>query len=672
MHKVNDTVQSQPYPLGATLDAYGCNFSIYAPGNPAIRLALFDEQGHYDTYPLDDEYAGIRSTYIPAIRAGQKYGYLIKQPEQKKWQYISDPYAKSLDGPLSYTPPFTIKSSFQLPKCVVIDDRFDWQMTSPPHIPREKTVLFETHVKGLTQQHPDIPPKLRGKYLGLIHPAMMAFYQKQHIQTLQLLPIAACMHEPHLLETQQVNYWGYNPYLFMVPDPRYAINDPVTELKTVIRTLHKAGIEVILDVVYNHTAEGGADGPLFNLRGLDPKYYITNNNSYANFTGCGNTVDLAYQPSLNLVMDTLRYWVSEYHIDGFRFDLAATLGRSGETFSPNAPFFKAVAQDPVLKQIKLIAEPWDIGPNGYQVGNFPFGWNETNDKLRDISRSFWRGDQGYLKEFATRIMGSRDLYSAANWPFKLTVNYITYHDGFTLQDLVSYKHKHNEANGEQNRDGHGDNRSENYGIEGPTQDAEINNVRMQQKRNFMATVLFSFGIPHLLTADLLSHTQQGNNNAYCQDNEISWLKWQLDKNEQQFQNWLGKLVTAREKYMVPFIQAFSGDSRNSNRVFWRKEDGSLMTQDDWNQLNRVSLYLGIEDTGDEILYLINRTKESILFTLPEGQRVWQVLFDTASFEMMSTTDKNKRSQPAMSFAILYCSSQDSTSQNRSFQQTTLS
>ncbi|MDW6094443.1 glycogen debranching protein GlgX [Vibrio rhizosphaerae] len=663
MHEVNDDVRSQPYPLGATLDTDGCNFAIYAPGNPAIRLALFDEQGHYESYPLDGEYAGIRFTYLPAIRAGQKYGYLLKLPNQKKWQYIADPYAKSLDGILHYDPPFTIKSSFELAKCLVVDDRFDWQGTTRPNIPREKTVLFETHVKGLTQQHPDIPSKLRGKYLGLIHPEMMAFYDQQHIKTLQLLPIAACMHESHLLETQQVNYWGYNPYLFMVPDPRYAIDDPVTELKTVIRTLHQAGIEVILDVVYNHTAEGGADGPVFNLKGLDPKYYITHENDYANFTGCGNTVDLAYQPSLNLVMDTLRYWVSEYHIDGFRFDLAATLGRSGETFSPDAAFFKAVAQDPVLKQTKLIAEPWDIGPNGYQVGNFPFGWNETNDKLRDISRSFWRGDQGYLKEFATRIMGSRDLYSAANWPFKLTVNYITYHDGFTLQDLVSYKHKHNEANGEQNRDGHGDNRSDNYGVEGPTKDAEINKCRMQQKRNFMVTVLFSFGIPHLLTADLLSHTQQGNNNAYCQDNEISWLQWQLGADEQQFQQWLGKLVVAREQYMVPFIQAFSGDSRNSNRVFWRKVDGSLMTQDDWNQLNSVSLHLGIGDSGDEILYLINRTKAPARFSLPEGHQTWQVLCDTASFDIQSTTTSRERLQPAMSFAILYCASKDCPSQD---------
>ncbi|WP_241908225.1 alpha-amylase family glycosyl hydrolase, partial [Vibrio sp. 10N.261.52.A1] len=409
----------------------------------------------FTTYKLDNEYADIRYVFIEGIKAGQKYGFIAETANGPI--LLSDPYAKAISEPLHYTTPYSNEKSFTMAKCVVVDDTFDWQGVEKPRISREETVLFETHVKGLSQLHPEVASNIKGRYLGLVSPEMLAFYKQQNINSLQLLPIAACMHEPHLLDMDKVNYWGYNPYLFMVPDPRYAEKDAVTELKTAIRELHRNGIEVILDVVYNHTAEGGEGGTTFNLKALDSRTYIKHGCHYANFTGCGNTVDLTHQPALNLVMDTLRYWVSEFQVDGFRFDLAATLGREGDNYNPEAAFFKAVAQDPVLKETKLIAEPWDIGPNGYQVGNFPFGWNECNDKLRDITRSFWRGDQGYLKEFATRLMGSRDIYSAAHWPYKLTVNYITYHDGFTMQDLVSYKHKHNEENGENNRDGHGDN-----------------------------------------------------------------------------------------------------------------------------------------------------------------------------------------------------------------------
>ncbi len=485
---------------------------------------------------------------------------------------------------------------------------------------------------------------------------MIEFYKSQEINTIQLLPIAACMHEPHLLNMGKVNYWGYNPYVFMAPDPRYASADAVTELKTVVRELHRHGIEVILDVVYNHTAEAGQDGPVFNLKALDESYYLKHGEHFDNYTGCGNTVDLAYQPSLNLVMDTLRHWVSEYHIDGFRFDLAATLGRNGDNFNPDAAFFKAVAQDPVLKGVKLIAEPWDIGPNGYQVGNFPFGWNECNDRLRDITRSFWRGDQGYLKEFATRIMGSRDLYSAANWPYKLTVNYITYHDGFTLQDLVSYKHKHNEANGEKNRDGHGDNRSDNYGVEGETDKASVIEIREKQKRNFMASLLFAFGIPHILTADILSHSQGGNNNAYCQDNEISWLNWESDGRVSAFKNWLAEMVKARQEYMVPFIRAFSGEDRNSNRIFWRRVDGTMMEHDDWNRLSSVALHLGIDKQGSEMVYCINQTNAPARFSLPyENNQSWTMICNTDDHKLHQPINKNQVLIAPLSMAIYHYS-----------------
>ncbi|MGR5451675.1 glycogen debranching protein GlgX [Vibrio sp. PNB22_3_1] len=618
---------SRPYPLGATLNKDGCNFAIHAPSTKDIQLALFSDNGSYSLHDLPGDDAGIRHTFIPDIQTGQEYGYVVSHHDEQL--LISDPYAKSINKALHYHPPFSPAKSFDMPKCVVIDDSFDWQETEHPRIPREEMVLFETHVKGLTQQHPEVLEATKGRYLGLASSEMLAFYKQQNINTLQLLPVAACMHEPHLLKMDKVNYWGYNPYLFMVPDPRYAENDAVTELKTTIRELHKHGIEVILDVVYNHTAEGG-DGPTtFNLKALDPHFYIKHGQHFANFTGCGNTVDLTYQPALNLVMDTLRYWVSEFKVDGFRFDLAATLGRQGDDYNPDAAFFKAVAQDPVLRETKLIAEPWDIGPNGYQVGNFPFGWNECNDKLRDIARSFWRGDQGYLKEFATRLMGSRDIYSAANWPYKLTVNYITYHDGFTLQDLVSYKQKHNEANGEQNRDGHGDNRSENYGVEGESENLIIIATREKQKRNLMASLLFAFGIPHILTADLLSHTQRGNNNAYCQDNDISWLDWSKSERKHHFMAWMSQMVANRNQYMVPFIRAFSGEHRNNNRIFWHRTDGSLMEHDDWNRLSSVALHLGIGKKGQELVYLINQTNAPARFKLPSDRaQEWVTICNT--------------------------------------------
>ncbi|NVD08529.1 glycogen debranching protein GlgX [Vibrio sp. JPW-9-11-11] len=642
---------SRPYPLGATPDSKGCNFSIYAPQAQEIQLALFESNGEFKTYPLQGEYAGIKFTYLEKVKAGQRYGYITQV--KGKAHFISDPYAKALDKPLDYQLPFSAEKSFQLAKCVVVDDSFDWQGVSKPNRPREEMVLFETHVKGVTKLNPNVSPSHQGCYLGLISSEMLAFYKQQNINTLQLLPIAACMHEPHLLKMNKVNYWGYNPYLFMVPDPRYAEKNAVKELKTTIRELHRHGIEVILDVVYNHTAEGGADGPLFNLRALDKRFYIKHGEHYANYTGCGNTVDLAYQPALNLVMDTLRYWATEYQVDGFRFDLAATLGRQGEHFSPDAGFFKAVAQDPVLQQVKLIAEPWDIGPNGYQVGNFPFGWNECNDRLRDITRSFWRGDQGYLKEFATRLMGSRDLYSAANWPYKLTVNYITYHDGFCMQDLVSFKHKHNEANGEQNRDGHGDNRSDNYGVEGETDNPLIIEKREKQKRNFMASLLFAFGIPHILTADVLSQSQQGNNNAYCQDNEVSWLNWQTSDTKQRFKAWLADMVQARQQYMLPFIRAFSGKKRNQNRIFWRRIDGSFMEHDDWNQLSSVALHLGIGESGDELFYCINQTNAPARFTLPESNNSWTMICNTDSHDLHQTIDQKQVLVARASLAIFF-------------------
>ncbi|MGL6312280.1 glycogen debranching protein GlgX [Vibrio sp. WXL103] len=644
--------RTKPITLGAALDGSGCQFAIHAPNQPFLKLALFSDGNNYQTFPLESDCRGIQSVYIEGVKAGQRYGYIGRV--EGKPHFISDPYAKALDGPVLYPRPFDSTNSFSLPKCIVINDDFDWQGTDHPYIPREETILFETHTKGVSKLNPLVAADEQGTYLGLINEDMLAFYRAQNINTIQLLPIAACLDEPHLEPLQKVNYWGYNPYVFMAPDPRFAREDAVTELKTAVRELHRNGIEVILDVVYNHTAEGGDGGCVLNLKALDPRYYLMHNGHFTNYTGCGNTVDMDYQPSLNLVMDTLRYWVTEYKIDGFRFDLAATLGRNGDQFNPNAAFFRAVAQDPVLSKIKLIAEPWDIGPNGYQVGQFPLGWNECNDKLRDITRSFWRGDHGYLKEFATRLMGSRDLYSASTWPYNLTVNYITYHDGFTMQDLVSYKHKHNEANGEHNRDGHGDNRSENYGIEGPTDNHTINELREKQKRNFMTSLLFSFGIPHILTADVLSHSQQGNNNAYCQDNPISWLDWRLDERKKAFKDWLAEMIAARQKYMVPFIQAFSGHNRNQNRVYWRRVNGGEMSHDDWNQLRSVSMHMGIGQDGDELFYCINQTNAPARFALPKDRKQeWQMICNTDSHELHRSVDQSQVLVEPCSIAIFH-------------------
>ncbi|MDB1125682.1 glycogen debranching protein GlgX [Vibrio algarum] len=645
--------RSRPHPLGATLDSNGCNFSIHAPNCPDISLALFASDDEYELFPLINEYAGIRHIYIPEVKAGQKYGYAITTLDGESL-LLSDPYARSLDKPLHYATPYSSEKSWGMSKCVVIDPAFDWQGIKPPRIPREETVLFETHVKGVSKLNQDLNDSKRGRYLGLSSRSMLDFYKKQNITTLQLLPVAACMHEEHLLNMGKVNYWGYNPYLFMVPDPRYANDDAVIELKTAIRELHRNGIEVILDVVYNHTAEGGEGGVVFNLKALDPRNYIKHGPHYANFTGCGNTTDLMHQPMLNLVMDSMRYWVEEFHVDGFRFDLAATLGRNGDSFNYHSPFFKSVAQDPVLRDVKLIAEPWDIGPNGYQVGGFPDGWNECNDKFRDITRSFWRGDEGYLKEFATRIMGSRDLYSASRWPQKLTINYITYHDGFTLQDLVSYRHKHNDANGEHNHDGHGDNRSDNYGVEGDTDNMMIKAVREKQKRNFIASLLFAFGIPHIMTADVLSHSQNGNNNAYCQDSPLSWINWRSCNRIDLFKEWISDMLAARQQYMVPFVRAFSGEQRNQNRVGWRRADGEHMEHDDWNSLNSVALHLGIEQDGDELIYLINQSTAPARFKLPNNyDQNWFTICDTSMDKVVHSKVNNDVLMAPMSLAILH-------------------
>lgn len=623
-----NTHHAFPHPLGATLTSHGCNFSVHHTSQYPVSLIIFNDDGTYHEYPFTEEYGSIKYTFIEGITENTIYGFQILQ--KNKALLLLDPYAKALKNPPHYQVPYTEEQSWELAQCVVVNDNFDWQETKKPSISRSETILLETHVKGFTLLNSKVSEEVRGTYLGLADPATINHLKQQGITTVQLLPVAACMHEPHLLEMDMVNYWGYNPISFMAPDPRYAHQDAVTEFKTAVRELHKNNIEVILDVVYNHTAEGGNGGTTFNLKGLDQDYYLHHHGNYTNYTGCGNTLDITHQPSLNLVMDTLRYWVEHYHIDGFRFDLAATLGREYDQFNPNNAFFKAVAQDPILQKVKLIAEPWDIGPNGYQVGQFPDGWNECSDKFRDTIKSFWRGEQNYLKSVATRLMGSRDLVSASRWPHKLPVNYISYHDGFTLQDLVSYKERHNYANGEENRDGHGDNRSDNYGIEGVTDNPRIIALREKQKRNMMTTLLFSFGIPHLLAADACSHTQQGNNNAYCQDSDISWVKWDLDKTAQEFSIWLAAMNHARQTHMVPIINAFSGTKRSQQKVEWYTPEGNNMTHSDWHGAESLCLHLNIYDGEKELLILINQSNVPTRFELPKPTKHsrWSLICNT--------------------------------------------
>lgn len=642
---------STPYPLGAKLDKQGCNFSIYAPQCATLKLVLFNPDQTHSTHVIDNVYRGIHHIYIEGIQAGQRYGYLSIVNDEE--MILLDPYARALDKAPHYSAPYTAAQSWDFCKAVVTESNFDWQGITKPAIALNQTILFETHVKGFTRLNPQIPEQLQGTYQGLAAPATIAFLKSQGITSVQLMPVAACMHEPHLLEMSKVNYWGYSPLLFMAPDPRYAKQDAVAELKTAIRELHRNGIEVILDVVYNHTAEGGEQGPIFNLKALDEAYYLKTETGFCNYDGCGNSIDMTHQASLSLVMDSLRHWASEYQVDGFRFDLAATLGRNRDRFNTAAGFFQAVAQDPILQQCKLIAEPWDIGPDGYQLGHFPDGWNECNDKYRDTIRSFWRGDQGYLKEFATRIMGSRDLFSAGRWPQKLTVNYITYHDGYTLQDLVSYEQKHNAANGENNRDGHGDNRSYNCGIEGSSADSAVIATREKQKRNFIATLLFSFGIPHLLAADALSHTQGGNNNAYCQDNEISWINWQTDSTKTAFQIWQSAMIAARKQWMLPFIEAFSGQHRHRHRIQWLCYDGQMMTPKDWHEGASVALHLGLDQEGDELLLLFNQDKDATHFVIPDdNDQTWYRFCDTNHDRLSTSAVAADYYLPPLSMAIL--------------------
>ena len=634
------------FPLGAELTDTGCNFSIYS-NSCRIWLLLFDQDNVEITrFKLIEKRGKFWSTFIQGVKAGQNYGYLVEStnPDIHN-KLLIDPYAKALNQALVWRPEMALADNHRwIAKSVVIDEEFDWQGINKPKLKDSDVILYELHVKGFTWLNPLVPCELRGTYLGLSHPSVIEYLKALGVSCVQIMPVASFMAEPRLMDLALTNYWGYNPINFFAPDPRYAINDAVVEFKTMVRQFHQAGIEVILDVVFNHTAEGGDGGPVLSYKGLaESSYYYFENvdnpdipNRHANFTGCGNTVNLDLPWTLKLTLDALRYWSSEMQVDGFRFDLAVTLAREKGCFEPYSAFFKAMFQDPILSQVRLIAEPWDIGLGGYRLGQFPSNWHECNDRYRDNIRAFWRGDSGQIAEFATRILGSRDIFPKNKRSAHSSVNYICYHDGFTLEDLVSYEHRHNQANGENSRDGHGHNLSSNAGVEGLSFDPKVNQRRAQLKRNLIATLFLSQGTPHFLAGDEIGRTQQGNNNAYCQDNEISWVDWNINSAKQAEFAFTQQMIKLRLQSSV-FSQLSLADDAfelNSDSVEarWYHPDGHSMQKSQWHSATAQVLLLELESAKEHWLLVFNASEYDVSVELPsikESLINWQLVFDTS-------------------------------------------
>lgn len=619
----------KPYPLGATWDGKGVNFALYANYATAVELCLFDEDQE-TRIEITERTHYIWHIYLPHISHGQFYGYRVHGPYEPQNGFrfnpnklLIDPYAKAIAGPVNWHDSvfgFDLNdaakdlsfsasdSSPYIPKSVVINPNFDWEDDCRPDIPLHKSIIYEMHVKGFTKLAPAIPEEIRGTYAALSHPVTLKHLKKLGVTAVELMPVHHFIIDEHLLKKGLSNYWGYNTIGFFAPDVRYSSSgihgEQVIEFKKMVKELHKAGLEVIIDVVYNHTAEGNELGPTLSFKGIDnPCYYRLmeeNNRFYKDYTGTGNTLNANLPNVLRLIMDSLRYWILEMHVDGFRFDLAATLARELHDVNMLSGFFDIIYQDPVISQVKLIAEPWDVGEGGYQVGNFPYDWAEWNGKYRDCMRDYWRGADSMLGEFAQRLTGSPDLYRENSRKPTASVNFITAHDGFTLHDLVSYNDKHNEANGEDNQDGENHNRSFNYGAEGPTDDPKINQLRDQQKRNLLTTLFLSQGIPMLVAGDEFGRTQSGNNNAYCQDNEISWLNWEnADKSLLEFTK---KLIALRQKHPVfsrrRWFQGHEIKTEGLNDIAWFLPEGIEMSEDNWS--HDFAKSLGVYFNGNEI------------------------------------------------------------------------
>ena len=665
-------------PLGATPDENGVNFAVYAADAERLEISLFDATDPREEIariPLTETTAHVWHGTVAGLRAGALYGIRAWGPydPQQGLRYngnklLVDPYARALTGATDFREPifayrpgegdeaFDERDSARgVPRCVVVGDGFDWEGDAPPRTPWHQSVIYEVHVRGFTMRHPEVPERLRGTYAGFAHPAAVAHLKRLGVTAVQLLPVHEFTDDAHLTDRGLRNYWGYNTLGFFAPDQRYASSgtrgQQVDEFKGMVKALHRAGIEVLLDVVFNHTAEGNHLGPTLSLKGLDNRTYYRlspeDPRHYWDSTGCGNSLNLPHPQTLKLVMDSLRYWVDEMHVDGFRFDLATALARDPRDFNPFGNFLQAVHQDPTLGRVKLIAEPWDVGPGGYQVGAFPVRWSEWNGKFRDCVRRFWKGDIVH-DELGWRLSGSADLYQAAGRKIFASVNFVTCHDGFTLRDLVSYNHKHNEANGEENRDGADDNASWNCGAEGETEDPAVNALRDRQQRNLVATLFLSQGVPMLCAGDEIGKTQGGNNNTYCQDNEISWLDWALDDRREALLGFTIRMIRLRQSQPVlqrrRFFRGATFRDSSLKDLAWFRPDGQEMTEEDWRQPYIRSLaYLLGGDTiatpdergerivGDTLLVLLNAHHEPVAYTLPDIDwgREWEILIDTA-------------------------------------------
>ncbi len=665
----------QAYPLGASFDGDGVNFALFSAHAERVELCLFDASGQHEIkrYTLPDNTDQIWHGYLPGAAAGMLYGYRVHGPYAPHLGHrfnanklLIDPYARQLHGDFNWSPLHygyqteageddltfdTQDSAAVVPKSVVVDSTYDWQGDRAPYTPLSKTIIYETHVKGFTMRHEGVPIAKRGTFAGLGHDKVIDYLRALGITSVELLPVHYFLDEVFAVEKGLSNYWGYNTLNFFALMPRYAASkNSLNEFRTMVARLHDAGIEVLLDVVYNHTAEGNRLGPTLSFRGIDnASYYLLSQEDqrfYINDTGCGNTFNVAHPRVLQLVMDSLRYWVSDMHVDGFRFDLATTLGREPAGFDPGSGFFDALRQDPVLARTKLIAEPWDIGPGGYQLGNFPSGWCEWNDRYRDTVRSFWHGEPNAMGDFATRLRGSSDIFEHSHRGPWASINFVTSHDGFTLLDSVSYEERHNEANGEDNKDGHDANYSSNHGVEGPTDDQAIIALRKRQCRNMLMTLFVSQGTPMLLAGDEIGRTQGGNNNAYCQDNDISWLDWSsVDEVQLAFTK---KLIALRKKYPELRCHHFvHGDSRSDvtgrKEVEWLNAAGERMLDAQWNEHESLTFGLLLDghamfEVNDQpadfptntLLVLFNVDKDAVDFVLPDVQTPaqWRLLITT--------------------------------------------
>jgi len=697
-----------PFPRGANWDGKGVNFSLFSESSESVELCLFDaDGGNEERVRIRERTNGAWHVYLPNLRPGQLYGYRVYGPYVPESglrfnpnKVLLDPYAKAIGRPLIWADElfgyhlgdadgdlsFDDRDSAPFaPLGAVIDNRFDWSGEKRPSFPAHETIIYEAHVRGMTMTHPDVPPDLRGTYAGMATPPIIEHLHRLGITTLELMPVHYFVQDRHLVDNGLKNYWGYNSLGFFAPDLSYSSEpsrpcEVVREFKEMVKSLHAAGIEVILDVVYNHTAEGNHAGPTLSFRGIDNLAYYRvvpgNMRHYMDYTGCGNTLNMVHPHSLQLLMDSLRYWVTEMHIDGFRFDLASALARELKDVDQLGSFFDTIYQDPTLAPVKLIAEPWDLGDGGYQVGNFPLGWMEWNGKYRDTVRKFWKGDMGVHGEIATRLAGSADLYETTRRPPSASVNFVTAHDGFTLQDLVSYDEKHNAANGEDNRDGTDDNASWNCGVEGPTDNELIIELRERQKRNFWCSLMFAQGCPMISGGDELSRSQQGNNNVYCQDNELSWYHWDLDPRQRAFLDFAERVVQYRKLHPNFHRHAFYDNDpvaiHPDKNIIWFRADGKRMSPKDWEEggwMRTLGMYLNgrapeIRDNVGEtcedmdFMLLLNSHHEQVAFRIshelfPTG---WKIAFDTARPELPTDDELVRRNRlvslAARSFVLL--------------------